>query len=825
MLDKIVLLLCETGIDQKSRNFLPAEFLRLVDKEQEPTVLRSHTTKQLPYFLKDLSVSHSPSVSIVPCEPTENRNDFIRRVDNRNCERCVVCAGDAESFIKLTTRIVSAMDTILASSLEVVSAFFAMFEKLFCSLPEDVKLPVMKRFYEAWHDKYGNLPSLGKHLKNFDIDVTECVNGIGDHVEIQNNFSKFKKVRDKLSFYLLTNPLPTLHRLLIQTLDNKLVVPGVLNIFRHCSVLFEQVYRSEKVPPQVKSVLLSCIISIFEEEAHRWTSTEQQDRLVYLLSSLCRRKRSDAKEKTSEGESVIVVPYYAGKSTMFSLIGPLPMYQNRQVLNANELVKLFVLPNLMKRSHEILMLKLLHRLTRMTYKTPELVLLIVELLMEYEPKHPQAADICHSLLKTLGDKLSAEGVVFEQETADFVLFSLRRYSWWVRYAVCTWFSRTLSAPKQQLPTGLYKCLALDQQEQSEQIVVDFPFSPAECFFRSLFELALFDIDLAFDFLKRGVTVRPRDENLVEKIAMALVDTCERMPYRQRISSLAPLFSEILRAFDPSQEVRLIESLCESTFHGLRLIQHLLLLAAATKLAYLKNSNHASANSRPDASESHGHEGVRVADDLLQAFCELSKGHAEKEVINLRRSKLPFPPEIKEDLLPPAQVTIRRDERVYSQLSTLFNVACSITRLVSQPPFALQVLINCLTELLCEVQNMRIGPYLDDLPSDHHKPPFALQVLINCLTELLCEVQNMRIGPYLDDLPSDHHKSNTVYAVAQPAASKKQPHHAPEADSAFKKKATRTQNTVKITVENRTFCAENELFGTIGVPCELKFQAH
>ncbi|KAK6038585.1 hypothetical protein COOONC_23910, partial [Cooperia oncophora] len=288
MLDKIVLLLCETGIDQKSRNFLPAEFLRLVDKEQEPTVVRSHTTKQLPYFLKDLSVSHSPSVSIVPCESTKNRNDFIRRIDNvlddiltGNSDVSVmheigkavvnesICAGDAESFIKLTTRIVSAMDTILASSLEVVSAFFAMFEKLFCSLPEDVKLPVMKRFYEAWHDKYGNLPSLGKHLKNFDIDVTECVNGIGDHVEIQNNFSKFKKVRDKLSFYLLTNPLPTLHRLLIQTLDNKLVVPGVLNIFRHCSVLFEQVYRSEKVPPQVKSVLLSCIISIFEEEAHR----------------------------------------------------------------------------------------------------------------------------------------------------------------------------------------------------------------------------------------------------------------------------------------------------------------------------------------------------------------------------------------------------------------------------------------------------------------------------------------------------------------------------------------------------------------------------
>ncbi|KAK6026599.1 hypothetical protein OSTOST_07418, partial [Ostertagia ostertagi] len=114
------------------------------------------------------------------------------------------------------------------------------------------------------------------------------------------------------------------------------------------------------------------------------------------------------------------------------------------------------------------------------------------------------------------------------------------------------------------------------------------------------------------------------------------------------------------------------------------------------------------------SENSVHERARVADDLLQAFCELSKSHAEKE------------------------------------LSALFNVACSITRLVSQPPF-------------------------------------ALQVLINCLTELLCEVQNMRIGPFLDDLPSDHYKSNTVYAVAQPTASKKQPTSGSETENTVKRK--------------------------------------
>ncbi|KHJ76319.1 hypothetical protein OESDEN_24061, partial [Oesophagostomum dentatum] len=104
------------------------------------------------------------------------------------------------------------------------------------------------------------------------------------------------------------------------------------------------------------------------------------------------------------------------------------------------------------------------------------------------------------------------------------------------------------------------------------------------------------------------------------------------------------------------------------------------------------------------------------------------------VVNLRRSRLPFPPEIKEDYLPPPQITIRRDERVYAQLAALFNVACSLTRLVAQPP----------------------------LP---------LQVLINCLCELLYEVQGMRLGKCLDDLPPDNFQSNTVYAFAQPAHSK------------------------------------------------------
>ncbi|VDM72891.1 unnamed protein product, partial [Strongylus vulgaris] len=86
---------------------------------------------------------------------------------------------------------------------------------------------------------------------------------------------------------------------------------------------------------------------------------------------------------------------------------------------------------------------------------------------------------------------------------------------------------------------------------------------------------------------------------------------------------------------------------------------------------------------------------------------------------------------------PPQITIRREERVYAQLSALFNVACSFTRIVAQPPL-------------------------------------SLQVLINCLAEFLLEVQKMRVGILLDDMPADNYKSNTVYAYAQPTQRKKLP---------------------------------------------------
>ncbi|EYB81201.1 hypothetical protein Y032_0389g509 [Ancylostoma ceylanicum] len=652
---------------------------------------------------------------------------------------------------------------------------------LSCRLTPPKCRTVTKLFYEKHLSKTGSLPSLEKYLQDASLGVVQAINQIGDHVSIQNDATKFNQVRDKLSWYLLVVPRMTLDRLLKQSLENKLIVPGVMTIFRSCSALSEVLVKSEKMTSERVPILFDSVISIFEDETHKWTVPEEQDRLVYLLTSLCRRRRvaKENIEVTSAAQQ------------------PTAAVTEVSVLNGGMLLRLFVIPNLMKRAHETVMLKLLLRLVQNVgakeihvewtksigesrsnaVRAPELLLLIVELFMEYESKRQQAYEICRTILKCLGEKLKGDSIVFEKDTIDFILFSLRRYQWWIRYAICSWFSHTLSSPAQQLPAGLFKSLAFEQQERCEQISVDFSFSPAECFFRSFFELAVFDVELAADFLQRGISVRPHEENIVEKIALALLESYEQTFSRQPVTSLAPLLLEFLRVLDPSQETSFTESLCESTFHGLRLIQHLLLLGTAVKLAYYKSSDKA-LNNCP-RSKVAVTDTAHVAGELLQGFCELAKAHAEKEVVNLRRSRLPFPPEIKEDHLPPPQVTIRRDECVYAQLSTLFNVSCSFTRLVAQPPM-------------------------------------ALQVLINRLAELLFEVQGMRVGTFLDNLPSDHLKSNTVYAFAQSAHHKKQGDSSRQPNRTTRAPAGMVNTTGVTRVENGSCCVENELFDQSGL---------
>ncbi|VDM65168.1 unnamed protein product [Strongylus vulgaris] len=442
-MEKISQMVHEPDADKSSIHELPAMFLNHLNIVEE-------CCTDLPLFLRDLSNQGICLTNKTEKSPVE---DFIVLQE--------VAVGDIDvnylkelSHVKLNeclplkdvTRLGKKIISVLKSaerSLELGTAFYALVENFFYMLTDKEKVTLIEMVHEWYICDSGSLPSLEKYLQNYSSGIVQCINHIGDHNDIQNDVAKFKNIRNKLLWYLLMVPRETLNRLLIQSLENKLIVPGVINILRPCRALLSLSVSnnvSEGIP-----VVIDSIASIFHNEAHRWTITEQQDRFVYLLTSLCRQRRA-TKEKNDEDTN------------------------GGSVLDGGKLLMLFVLPNLMKRSQEILMLKLLHRFTQAVgskeihfiwtrsigektsnaVQSPELVLLIVELFMEFESKHHQASEICRNILKSLGEKLKGDDVVFEKDTTDFVLFSLRRYHWWIRYAICTWFSHTLSEPKQQV---------------------------------------------------------------------------------------------------------------------------------------------------------------------------------------------------------------------------------------------------------------------------------------------------------------------------------------------------------------------------------------
>ncbi|KAJ1358205.1 hypothetical protein KIN20_016552 [Parelaphostrongylus tenuis] len=740
---------------------LPSGLLCLFNVEEWDA--SSNFPAKEPCFFKDVSIQHGRQSETIQNESRAGK-DFVLRL-NEVLDGVGAGNFDVESMKKLSDfrletclpfddamqiayRFTSVLGKLSTWQCDITEAFLTMFENFFQSLSEESKFSVVRLVYERHLPKDDScLIFLENYIRSYSTDVTKCVNGIGDHNEIQSHPEKFNDIRKKLSWYLFTVPGPTLRRLLSQCLQNKSIVPGVLNILRSCRVLFEFTVKSDKVVGvEYSPILIESIMILFDDEIHRLQSTERQDQFVYLLTSLCRDKRGTAKDK----------PVTAAE---------------KAILKASVLVRLFVLPNLMQRTHETLMLRLLQRLFQSSgargvhfewtvaigqkrpnaVQTPELLLLVVQLFMEYESKDRQGAELCHSILKNLSKRLRSDDVILTKRQQISFCF------------LC------------DVIHGLYKSLSLDQQEQCEQITVDFPFSHAECFFRSLFELALFECDLALEFLRKGIVVLPRDGNLIEKIALALVDSCEQTSYKQNMTSLAPLLSELLRVLDPSQELHFMELLCESTYCGLKLIQHILLIATAVKLAYHKENN-SGPTDLPHSHSSHGSESrtnYHVADILLQAFCELAKAHTDKEVISLRQSKLQQPSDIKDDLLPPPHLKVRVDERVYAQIAVLFNVTCSLTRLVPETPA-------------------------------------SLKVLINCLAEYLFELQNLRAPKFLDDLSSDHYKSNTVYAYANADVKKQENYN--EEDCKESEEHSRQKSTSSA---NESYCVQNELFDKLG----------
>ncbi|ETN80543.1 hypothetical protein NECAME_09091 [Necator americanus] len=332
LVKKITRMIKNAGFDKNILRSLPLDFLRVLNIEASESAVENLNQISLPLFLKEIS-QHSVQLKNTTQEHSSSPLQRFTLSLEKELEK--IQAGDidlnllrelsnvkleeylpSKDAAKLSSMLTSKLD-VVNSSAEVGTTFCALLENFFSMLSEDDK--------------------------DASSGITQCINQIGDHADIYSDAAKFEMVRDKMSWYLLTTPRMTVYRLLLQSLENKLIVPGVVKMLSFYPVLLQIQIKSEKVVSERVPLLFDLIVSIFEEHSHRWTNAEQQDRLVYLLASLCRRKRPT---KVKDSEDVIKSP----------LMGAV-----QSVLDGGTLLRFFVVPNLMKRVHEVLMLKLLLR--------------------------------------------------------------------------------------------------------------------------------------------------------------------------------------------------------------------------------------------------------------------------------------------------------------------------------------------------------------------------------------------------------------------------------------------------------------------------------
>ncbi|CAI4233399.1 unnamed protein product [Auanema sp. JU1783] len=601
--------------------------------------------------------------------------------------------------------------------------FMLVLEKIFgLSSLEDKKL-----FFTEVSEKLCST-SLYDHrdyIENFSTRLAQAINHLGDHQDLVLHAEKFAEIQSQLLFFIIMSPYHSVEKILRHGIENKCVVPAIQKVFQAAFPMLQLSFKKQS--ENAEPFLITVIKDIFEEENNRFKSPEFQDVFVYLVTSLCRRKLSVHKEKDSEGKvkesygDVIEEAILSSSSLFQHFIFQKILSQDAERWVQMTLLKLIlrVLQNIGAKTTALKWSETLgyHWKQAACVPAPEFLLLIHCLYNQYEGTDQQMADLCRSILKAFGKKLQNDNIVFHPLTSKFILDRFNQYPWFVKATLCNWFDTTLGSPKMQIPAGLFKALPLNVQENCEQIIVDFEYAPVNCFLRSVFELALFDVDMALDLLKEGLSLPPSPVLLLEQIAISLVETFGRSFAPNRVASLTPVlnrFNELLGPFESSHSLKYLSNF---TYWGLQFIQPILIVARATQIAFYRASLPKDQTSIPlsDASLDKVADPLTVAEELLHGFCDMTRIHLETEIVLLRRNKnnMTSLPGVSEETM--LGLSRQRPAILSLQLSVLFNEAIMFTQL-SQPKVTppLKILISMLSDFITETTEKQKTKYLDDL---------------------------------------------------------------------------------------------------------------
>ncbi|CAL2032809.1 unnamed protein product [Caenorhabditis brenneri] len=610
--------------------------------------------------------------------------------------------------------------------------FTGLLKKIFIMMSDQRRNDFAIKLFDKYNqDSNDVLPCLENFVENFQIGFTEAVNQLPvDSNAISNNLELYEKIKAPIVWYLFISPAYTVQQLLNMCVDNKGYIPTVSRIFRTMPTLFERLVKVTPLPfedGKKEKLLITMLHRVFMIGRTTWKSATQWEHAAMMTVSFAKeRKRKEGQPERNEDKALI---------DPFSLVNFAlsQIFESRKPAKSVEIfVKL--LQRVLANNNNARMLTNYRFANSFSDEgdnvlgTPIIIQLMFDLLMEFDGQSLDVCDGAREILKSIGGRMEHDNTVFDTDTRKYLTEdNFNSAPWWIKYSIYTWYSSALQKPKRQVPSGVYKTIPEQFLDDFEQIKSEDESTVSDCYMRSLFELGLYDVDLAIDLLNYGYGVK-FEQNVLEKMALALVDSYgKKMARRNGGLHIGKLISAMLKMFDPVRELAPLSSYCENYLESVKRTEHLLILFKATRIA--KEKQLCASRVRTNDEKQTAYDDIlsmnEVAEQLMDVFCETTKNYVDSEAKAIEEFRREADNIIFSKGCGPDQIRamVERDEREKSlilQLTMIYLNCSHFCRLYQQVPVKLQQLMNSTLEKQFDLQKLLAKKVMDDVLTDQRK---------------------------------------------------------------------------------------------------------
>ncbi|KAM3718379.1 Protein edg-1 [Dirofilaria immitis] len=620
----------------------------------------------------------------------------------------------------------------------VANEFLKVLKRIACSCKDWSAM--MTYFYGEFREVNGDLKTFKQFYQNFDEDMKNLVNNLGDHAQLHTNQVKLEEAVDESAWLLMISPMDTIISLFLQCLENILMVPNLIRILRklpkYCDIELEAVSEEDSSTRSKTPILMFALRHILTVERSSIQSDAKRRNFIYMCAALCRERYALLKDGKNEAEK----EENDSSETSAALFGGILDFA---LVDGSLVLNYLVLPALKQMFYQEIAVEIGRKLltTVGARRTPIIwraeqgiklteakieknsgvsILQLFSILLNIINENKDTGDYalvnsCEDCLRLLGERLNEDGVIIRTDAFDNLLICFDKSLWAYRYALASWFYKCLESYEREIPSLLYDALKEEKRQTLKAVktAADDSDISGRSLLRKLFQLATIQPDLALDMINDGLSTAVSIAGY--DISGALVDVIrdhDNFP-NNKIGGLVEIIKVIANQIDLSRQTApLLTEISESSFYGLRLIEPLLLIQEAVICAiYYDRKSTDDLSAVPfNVLETEN----QVALKLLKLFCELVKDHMQKEMIDLRRSHMKYKVEIKEPRSTLNNVNINREIRVETQLVQLYIAAVILANHITGLPSYLKILLVQLTNFHIEMGRMKLGPTFDEM---------------------------------------------------------------------------------------------------------------